>query len=64
MVMPDNRIAIQDVALGLQNASSVEIRSGLHVGDLVVTGSRASLQAGELVRPKLTERAITTVVTQ
>ena len=60
VVAPDNRIAIQDVALGMQNAASVEIRSGLHEGDLVVTGSRASLQAGELVRPKLTETASTT----
>jgi RND family efflux transporter MFP subunit len=53
VVTPDNQIAIQDVVPGLQDASNVEIRSGLHEGDMVVTANRATLHAGEQVRPKL-----------
>jgi hypothetical protein len=55
VVTPDNRIEMREIQLGLQTPTSVEVRSGLHAGDLVVTGNRASLQAGQRVRPKLTE---------
>ena len=55
VVTPENRIEMREIQLGLQTPTSVEVRSGLHAGDLVVTGNRASLQAGQRVRPKLTE---------
>ena len=54
VVTPDNRIAIQDVVIGSEDAASVEILSGLHEGDMVVTGNRPSLRAGQQVRPKFT----------
>ena len=57
VVTPENRIEIRKVQLGLQNAASVEIRSGLRSGDLVVTGNRASLRAGQQVRPKVIDLA-------
>jgi RND family efflux transporter MFP subunit len=52
VVTPDNRVEIRQVKLGLQNATDVEILSGLREGELVVTGNRSSLRAGEQVRPK------------
>jgi RND family efflux transporter MFP subunit len=52
VVGPDNLVAIQDVQTGMQDATNVEILSGLHEGDMVVTANRASLHAGQLVRPK------------
>lgn len=57
VVTPENRIEIRKVQLGLQNATSAEIRSGLRAGDLVVTGNRSGLQEGQQVRPKLTDIA-------
>lgn len=57
VVAADNRVEIRKVQLGLQNATDVEIRSGLRGGDLVVMGNRASLREGQQVRPKLTDSA-------
>jgi RND family efflux transporter MFP subunit len=57
VVTPENRVEFRKVQLGLQDANSTEIRSGLHVGELVVTSNRSSLQAGQQVRPKLTDIA-------
>ena len=57
VVTPENRIEIRKVNLGLQNANGVEIRSGLRAGDLVVTGNRSSLRAGQEVHPKMTDLA-------
>ena len=57
VVTPGNRIEIRRVQLGMQTASTIEIRSGLRAGDLVVTGNRSGLQAGQQVRPKLTDIA-------
>ncbi len=57
VVNAENQVEIRTVRLGLQTAAKMEIRSGLHEGDLVVTGNRASLHAGDRVRPKLTEAA-------
>lgn len=54
VLTPDNRIRIQQVTVGLETASKLEILSGLKAGDLVVIGGRASLQAGQEVRPKVT----------
>jgi RND family efflux transporter MFP subunit len=52
VVTPENRIEIRKVKLGIQNATDVEVLGGLRDGDLVVTGNRSSLRAGEQVRPK------------
>jgi len=57
VVTPANRIELRKVQLGLQTAASVEIRSGLRDGDLVVMGNRSSLRAGQQVRPKLIDIA-------
>jgi len=55
VVTPDNKIDIRKVQIGAQTESKIEIRSGLHEGDLVVTGNRSSLKAGQQVRPKPVE---------
>jgi RND family efflux transporter MFP subunit len=55
VVTPENRIEIRKVQVGMQNPTSVEILSGLRPGDLVVLGNRSRLEAGQQVRPKLTE---------
>jgi hypothetical protein len=38
----------------VETANLVEVLSGLKEGDLVVIGSRASLEAGQQVKPKIT----------
>lgn len=55
VVTPENRLESRPVALGLETANRVEIRSGLHDGEMVVIGSRAGLRSGSEVRPKITE---------
>jgi RND family efflux transporter MFP subunit len=55
VVTPESRVEIRKVQLGLQTNTKVEIRSGLQQGELVVTGTRANLKQGQLVRPKITE---------
>jgi RND family efflux transporter MFP subunit len=57
VVTAEKRIEIRKVQLGLQDAANVEVRSGLGSGDLVVTGNRSSLRAGQEVRPKLIDPA-------
>ena len=42
---------------GIETANLVEVLSGLREGDLVVIGSRASLQAGQPVKSKITSMA-------
>ena len=42
----------RDVELGLETADRVAVTRGVDAGDLVVTGNRAQLKAGEIVRPK------------
>ena len=54
VVTPNNRVEARQIALGLETANKVEVRSGLNEGDLVVIGGRAALQSGQEVRPKLT----------
>ena len=53
-ITSDQKVESRKVSLGLETANLVEVLSGLREGDLVVIGSRASLQAGEQVRPKIT----------
>jgi multidrug efflux pump subunit AcrA (membrane-fusion protein) len=54
VVLPNNRIEIRNVSLGLETASKIEVLTGLKDGDLVVIGGRSSLQAGQEVHPKVT----------
>ncbi len=55
VVTPNNRVENRKIALGLETANAIEVRSGLNEGDLVVISGRSSLQPGEEVRPKVTE---------
>jgi RND family efflux transporter MFP subunit len=55
VVTPNNRVEHRKIALGLETANAIEVRSGLNEGDLVVISGRSSLQPGEEVRPKVTE---------
>jgi RND family efflux transporter MFP subunit len=57
VVTPNNLVERRKVALGLETATEVEIKSGLNEGDRVVLSGRASLQPGEEVRPKATTMA-------
>jgi RND family efflux transporter MFP subunit len=57
VITPNNRVEVRKVALGLETANRVEIRSGLNDGDMVVLTGRASLKAGQEVRPKVTAMA-------
>jgi RND family efflux transporter MFP subunit len=53
-VQPQGTIQIVPVGLGIENARSIEIRSGsLKEGDNVVVGSRAGLKDGNKVQPKV-----------
>jgi RND family efflux transporter MFP subunit len=52
VVTPENRIEIRKVKLGIQTATDIEVLAGLSADDLVVTGNRSSLRAGQQVRPK------------
>ncbi len=54
LVTPDERVEVRKVSLGLETANLVEVRSGLHEGDLVVIGNRSALQPGQQVKPKVT----------
>jgi len=54
VVSPAGRVEARKVRLGMQTADRVEVRSGLRPGDMVVIGSRAALDPGEQVRPKVT----------
>lgn len=55
----DGRLESRDVSLGMQTPDSFEVRSGLQEGDVVVIGNRASLRAGQYVRPRLTDIGVT-----
>jgi RND family efflux transporter MFP subunit len=57
VVTPNNRVEVRNVALGLETANEVEVRSGLNEGDMVVLSGRSSLQPGQEVRPKATTLA-------
>jgi RND family efflux transporter MFP subunit len=54
VVTVNNRVEVRKIELGIETANDVEVRSGLNEGDMVVIGSRAGLQAGEEVKPKVT----------
>jgi RND family efflux transporter MFP subunit len=54
VVTPNNRVETRKIALGLETAQNVEVRSGLNDGDMVVLSGRSGLQPGQEVRPKVT----------
>jgi RND family efflux transporter MFP subunit len=54
VVTPNSRVEVRQIELGLETANKVEVLSGLNEGDMVVIGSRAGLQAGQEIRPKVT----------
>ena len=55
MLVNQDALEARNVTLGMQTANRVEIQSGLAPGDLVVIGSRAGLQGGARVKPKIAE---------
>jgi RND family efflux transporter MFP subunit len=57
VVTPTDRLEERTIAVGLETASLVEVRSGLNEGDMVVLTGRASLKPGQEVKPKLTTMA-------
>jgi multidrug efflux pump subunit AcrA (membrane-fusion protein) len=57
VVTPTDRVEERTIAVGLETASLVEVRSGLNEGDMVVLTGRASLKPGQEVKPKLTTMA-------
>ena len=54
LITSDQKVESRKVSLGLETADLVEVLSGVREGDLVVIGSRASLQSGQKVKPKIT----------
>ena len=50
-----SQIAIRNLKLGLETPERVEVLAGLSEGELVVTGNRSGLVAGQKVESKLTE---------
>ena len=57
VLTPENIIESRKLQLGVQTDTKIEVKSGLHEGELVVTGNRANIKPGQPVRPKLTEIA-------
>jgi RND family efflux transporter MFP subunit len=57
VVTPNNRVEVRKIQVGLESADKVQVRSGLNEGDLVVIAGRASLHAGDEVRPKISTMA-------
>jgi hypothetical protein len=53
VVTQQNTLYPRTVQIGLQTAATIEIRSGLNEGDLVVIGSRAGLKTGQRIQPKV-----------
>ena len=47
-----NRIELRKVTTGIETADSMEIRSGVKDGEMVVVGDRSGLKAGDTVVPK------------
>jgi len=55
LVVKDNKVEQRSVNVGLETPDRAEIVSGLDEGDLVVVGSRSSLQVGQSASPKLVD---------
>jgi RND family efflux transporter MFP subunit len=52
VVGTDNRIEKRDVTIGVQNATEVEILTGLRENERVIFGEQSQYKPGELVNPK------------
>jgi RND family efflux transporter MFP subunit len=57
VVTPNNQVVIRKIALGIETADRIEVRSGLNEGDQVVLSGRSALKSGDQIRPKLTPLA-------
>jgi RND family efflux transporter MFP subunit len=57
VVGEDHKIQVRQVKLGMETSDYVEIVSGLEPNELVVTGNRSQLTAGQQVTPKIIEAA-------
>jgi RND family efflux transporter MFP subunit len=55
LIVDNNKIEKREVTVGLETPDKAEIQNGLDEGDLVVVGSRGSLQTGQSANPKLVE---------
>jgi RND family efflux transporter MFP subunit len=55
LIVKGDKIEKCDVTVGLETPDRAEIVSGLDEGDLVVVGSKASLQVGQPASPKLVD---------
>lgn len=53
VVDSSHRIERRQIILGLENATDVEVVSGLNEGDLVIFGDQSQYQQGQLVQPKV-----------
>ena len=53
VVTPSNQIEVRPVVTGIETSEDVEIVSGVKEGELVVTGDRSGLKAGQTVTPKI-----------
>jgi len=51
VVAKSGTVERRDVELGIETADRVAVTRGVDAGDLVVTGNRAQLKTGEIVRP-------------
>jgi RND family efflux transporter MFP subunit len=56
VVSADGRIETSALATGIEAPDRVEVKSGLHAGELVVMGSRAQLKPGAAVTAKVLEQ--------
>jgi RND family efflux transporter MFP subunit len=56
VVSPDGRVETRALVTGIESPDRVEVKSGLHSGDLVVMGGRAQLKPGAAVTPKVLEQ--------
>jgi RND family efflux transporter MFP subunit len=52
-----NELERRKVETGIESSSLIEIKDGLHEGEIVVIGARAQLKPGQKVRSKPTEEA-------
>jgi RND family efflux transporter MFP subunit len=53
VIGPSNQVEIRKVVPGIESPTDVEVLSGATEGELVVTGDRSGLKAGQAVTPKL-----------
>lgn len=58
VVNAQHQIEKRDVTLGIQTARADQILSGVQQGELVVVGNQGRYQAGETIRPVMTDLAI------